>query len=107
MVSYVMYSEQISRYASLKKDFAQLGLPLHPNPLWNSTPSDDLKRLMSESLPKLDLHYRSGSQTKGQSCIYPMLAYRTDQYGKISVGCFPNLRGDLFRNIIPENKGLP
>ena len=45
IVNYVMYEEQISRYQSFKKTISNLGLPLHPNPLWNSTLSSKLKRL--------------------------------------------------------------
>lgn len=107
MVNYVMYGEQVSHFNSLKKTFTEFGVPLHPNPLWNSIPSEDLKRLMFDSLSELDLYYRCGGRTKGKSCIYPMLSYRMDQFGKLTVGCFPYLRGDLFKNRIPKRLEVP
>jgi hypothetical protein len=107
IINYVMYGEQINQYSSIEKSFSKLGLPLHPNPLWNSIPSEALMRLMSKSLPNVDLQYRTGLRTKGKSCIYPMFAYRMDQYGKLSVGCFPHLKGDLFKKKLPKRPPAP
>ncbi len=104
MVNLVMTHEQFERYPLLKDLLARRGVPLHPNPLWDSggyyTPQE--QELLRRELPPGDLGYRSQALSpRGKPCLHPAVAYRLDQTGRIAVGCHEDRYGDFFGATLP------
>jgi len=73
IVNYVMTKNQEKDYTQLKQTFLDNGLILHPNPLWNTTPNKTTFEIMKQTLPDIDLYYRTGNSPKGKYCYYPVL----------------------------------
>ena len=104
MINYVMTSQQREKYFVYKEKFSKLGIPLHPNPLWDQRgrhSAEDMALFESE-LPTLDYLYRTGKNSpKGKKCLFPGLAYELDYRGKITVGCHPTASGSFFDQELP------
>jgi hypothetical protein len=105
MVNYVMSAENLPHYLHYKEGLRQRRIPLHPNPLWDSTgtySADDLHLLKSE-LEEADFLYRSGiASPKGEKCLYPALAYELDYLGRVQVGCHAAASGNFFAPRLPR-----
>jgi hypothetical protein len=104
LVNYVMDKTNLPLFKERQARFAEMGLVLNPNPLWNShglyAPAE--VELLHEFLPTLDFNYRSGaSDPNGLPCRFPSLAFEMDYRGEITVGCMPELRGSLFDDALP------
>ena len=109
MVNFVMTRPNLEIYRQTSEEMAALGVPLHPNPLWNSRgkySKEDLSLLKAE-LPDADYAYRSGALSPyGKKCLFPALAYRMNQNGQLSVGCHSHLSGNFFDgSLIPLMPG--
>jgi hypothetical protein len=100
MINYVMSRESLSRYAQRRQRAAELGIPLHPNPLWDwrGHYSDDDLALLKAELPEADFGYRSQLVSpQGKNCLYPAVAYGMDQAGTIGIECHADLpQGSFF-----------
>jgi len=109
MVNLVMTRDNLSIYKQTSREMAALGVPLHPNPLWDSKgkySTEDLS-LLKEELPDADYSYRSGELSPyGKKCLFPALAYQMNQNGRLHVGCHPHLSGNFFDDsLIPTFVG--
>jgi len=102
IVNYVMTSEQASCYKELMNRFKEVNLPLHPNPLWGSKTSKELEKILKIALDEIDFFCRTEGKTKGKICYFPSIAFEMNQNGDISVGCFPSVTGNIFKNDIPN-----
>lgn len=104
MINYVMTAQQREKYVVYKEKFRKLGIPLHPNPIWDQRgrhSAEDMALFASE-LPPLDYLYRTGKKSpKGKKCLFPSLAYELDYRGKIRVGCHPTAAGSFFDQELP------
>jgi organic radical activating enzyme len=104
MVNYVMDESNVPLFRERREKFAELGVVLHPNPLWRhggKYTEADLE-LMKDALPELDFLYRSGIQNPlGHSCRYPSLAYEMDYKGTIRPGCMPWAGSSFFNETLP------
>lgn len=104
MINYVLTAQQREKYFVYKEKFRKLGVPLHPNPLWDKSgrhSAEDMALFASE-LPTLDYLYRTGKDSpKGKKCLFPGLAYELDYRGKIRVGCHPTASGSFFDQELP------
>ena len=105
MINYVMTSQQRENYYVYKERFRELGIPLHPNPLWGKTgrhSAEDLALFESE-LPTVDYLYRTGKNSpKGKKCLFPGIAYELDYRGNIMVGCHPTTSSSFFDHDLPS-----
>lgn len=106
MINYVMARENVAQYKQCQKEFAALGIPLNPNPLWDSKgeySSDDLE-LMEEFLPtKLDYEFRTQKRSpKGTLCRFPGIAYEMNPGGTVWVGCHFAKRSSFFSERLPD-----
>lgn len=103
MVNYVMDETNLPLFRDRRKRFADIGVVLHPNPLWGDgtyKPAD--LELMREALPEIDFLYRSGAENpKDRMCRFPALSYEMDYKGNITPGCLPGLRGSFFDDRLP------
>jgi hypothetical protein len=110
MVNYVMSRDNIKDYMRLKKLLLKVGIPLHPNPLWDYRgvySEEDLKLLKSE-LPTLDYCMRTGQKNPHKEmCLFPGISYEMDFHGNIHVGCHPFLRGKFRDKQLPVLNYLP
>jgi hypothetical protein len=92
MINFVIASETKEKYFEYKNKFKKMGIPLHPNPIWDKTgqyKKEDLNFFENE-LPRVDYLYRTGkSSPKGKKCMYPCIGYEMDFKGNIWVGCYP------------------
>jgi MoaA/NifB/PqqE/SkfB family radical SAM enzyme len=104
MVNYVMNADNLPHYLDYKEELRHRRIPLHPNPLWNSTGDyapEDLEILRGE-LEDADFQYRSGSLSPlGKKCLFPALAYELDYLGNIYVGCHAPASGNFFDKTLP------
>jgi len=106
MVNFVMSAANLPHYLELRELLKRRGIPLHPNPLWNSLgqyATEDLA-LLKETLPEIDYGYRTMLVSPcGKKCLRPALAYDLNYKGEICVSCFENLgpAGSLFDNELP------
>jgi organic radical activating enzyme len=100
MVNYVITkSLNMKAYNSFKNQLLNRGIPLHPNPLWNSKGlySKEDMDIFKHELPLDDYLYRSQlMRPRGKKCLFPAVAYEMDQTGKIFVGCHPHVVGSIF-----------
>ena len=106
MINYVMTRESIPEYERQQRRFVRLGIPVNPNPLWDSNgqyASEDLD-LMREYLPSdFDYEFRTQQRSpKGQRCRFPAIAYELNPWGMIWVGCHYNHRGSFFAKQLPR-----
>jgi organic radical activating enzyme len=108
MVNFVMNDENRHHYEEFKPKFHQLGIPLHPNPLWIADglyTRRDMK-VMSENMPAWDYLYRSQLLSPiRKPCIYPTLAYEIDYRGDIWIGCHEKQLGTIFSDSLPQLPG--
>ncbi|MCK5000179.1 MAG: radical SAM protein [Anaerohalosphaera sp.] len=104
MVNFVMNSENFNIFKKIKQEMFELGIPLHPNPLWDSKGqySEEDLSILKEELPLADYQYRTQTVSPfGKKCLFPSLAYQMDQTGQIQVGCHPQISGSFFENSLP------
>lgn len=107
IVNYVMNADNLPRYLEYRDLLKQRGVPLHPNPLWNSKGQyspEDLE-LLKQTLPDPDYGYRTGMESPcGKRCIEPSLAYELNYKGEIHVACFKEAEatGSFFDEQLPE-----
>jgi len=112
MVNYVMDDTNIQTFNDRSRRFRDLGVVLHPNPLWGkggSYAKGDLE-LMRSVLPDIDFRYRSGQDNpKGKLCNFPVIAYEMDATGLISPGCLYDRSGSFFDAQLPKspNEAVP
>ena len=105
MVNYVMDDASPQKFKERSMRFAELGVILHPNPLWGKggtyTESDlDLMRL---ALPDRDFRLRSSTEsTKGKSCHFPIIAYEMNYKGIVAIGCYSKCSGGFFEEKLPK-----
>lgn len=106
MVNYVMNSEtSFADYYKIKEELYAKGIPLHPNPLWNSQGRYDGSQLLflEKELPRTDFLYRSQTASpRRKKCLFPALAYEMKSWGEIHVGCYTDIRGSFFDQRLPE-----
>lgn len=104
MVNYVMYENQVEKFEERMKIFSDMGVPLHPNPLWDSKGefTEDALSIMKKYLHPLDLKYRGGASPYNKKCFFPSVSYEMTQTGKLYVGCHPSLAGNFFNDKIPK-----
>jgi hypothetical protein len=103
MVNYVMDHSNAALFERRRRVFSDLGVVLHPNPLWqsNGTYSDTDLDIMKGALPAIDFSYRSGAKDPfGKACLFPSLSYEMDYKGRISAGCMDSY-GSFFDNSLP------
>lgn len=104
MINYVMSKENIDRYRYLRDSFAERGIPLHPNPLWDSRgyyAEEDL-HLLKEAIPEHDFAFRTGIKSpRGEKCLFPAVGLQMDYTGKIHVGCHPYISKSFFDKELP------
>ena len=104
LINYVMTADQLGSFLELKEQFDKLGVPLHPNPLWNSVGlySESDLRILKDWLPKDDYLYRTQIESpKGRHCLFPSLSYEMDYRGKIQVGCHEDTAKSFFDATLP------
>ncbi len=105
MVNYVMDDTNRHEFARRRREFAEIGATLHPNPLWGGNGQygpEDLA-LMEASIPEFDFGYRSGAVDPfGKQCLFPALSYEMDLAGQIYPGCLPELTGSFFDEKLPQ-----
>lgn len=110
MVNYVMDESNVPLFRARRDKFAEMGVVLHPNPLWGQGgkyKEADLE-LMKDALPEIDFLYRSGmGDPNGRSCRYPALAYEMDYRGIIRVGCMPSASSSFFDEKLPAQPAGP
>jgi organic radical activating enzyme len=102
LVNYVMTTHQSSYYEEFRDRLKEANLPLHPSPLWYSKPDKHLKKILKQMLDIADANSLMGGITKGKICYFPSIGYELNQDGKINVGCFPWVNGNIFKNDIPK-----
>jgi len=104
MVNYVMAGDAIGQFERRREQLAEKGIPLHPDPLWNSQGAYSPLQieLMCRHLPDLDFRYRMQIESpRGRKCRFPMLGYQMDPRGMIHVGCHPKRNGSFFGAELP------
>ncbi|NLF06513.1 MAG: radical SAM protein [Pirellulaceae bacterium] len=104
MVNYVMHDGAALEFNRRCRALAAKGIPLHPNPLWDSAGaySPEAIRLFREYLPALDYEYRTNlSSPRGKPCFFPAIGYQMNPRGAIHVGCHPGLIGSFFDADLP------
>jgi organic radical activating enzyme len=104
MVNYVMNADNLPHYLNYKEQLRSRGIPLHPNPLWDSVgvySAADLALLQNE-LHEVDFRFRGGAATLGLKCLFPALAYELDYRGQVHVGCHPAASGSFFAEHLPR-----
>ncbi|MDR3709373.1 MAG: radical SAM protein [Capsulimonadaceae bacterium] len=107
IVNYVMSGSNIAHYLENRERLKERGIPLHPNPLWDSEgqySKEDLA-LLKEALPEVDYGFRTGIvKSCGGKCVEPSLAYELNYKGEIHVACFeqPEARGSIFDDELPR-----
>lgn len=105
MVNYVMNDINLEKFKERSKRFAELGVMLHPNPLWGKGglyTEPDLM-LMCSTLPDHDFKFRSGTESpKGKPCHYPVISYEMDYKGYVAPGCFSQYWGKFFDEKLPR-----
>jgi hypothetical protein len=105
MVNYVIYEDQVDLFEERWRQFAELGIPLHPNPLWDSRGkfSDSALSVLKKYLDPVDYGYRGGSLSPlHKKCLFPSVSYEMFQTGAIHVGCHPQMSGSIFDDILPK-----
>ena len=102
LVNYVMTPQQSLYFEELKDKLKEANLPLNPAPLWYSKPDKYLKRILKQMLDTADVNALMGGITKGKICYFPFIGYELNQNGDISVGCFPWVNGNIFKDDIPK-----
>jgi hypothetical protein len=110
MVNYVMDESNVPLFRERREKFAELGVVLHPNPLWGKGGSykpADLE-LMKYALPELDFLYRTGiGDPNGRICRFPAIAYEMDYRGIVRPGCMPWLSSSFFDENLPAQPAAP
>ncbi len=110
LINFVMSKDNFDTFRLMKQEIFELGIPLHPNPLWNSAGqySDRDLTILKEELPLEDYPYRTQIVSPfGHKCLFPSLAYQMDQTGRIQVGCHPQISGSFFENDLPPTFAGP
>ena len=110
MVNFVLNDDNFEKFDRAKETMAERGIPLHPNPLWDSKGrySEDVIQLFERELPELDYNYRTGSLSpRGKRCLFPSIAWEMDQVGRVKVGCHSHISGDFFAKELPETPAGP
>ncbi len=105
MVNCVIAGDDFSQYYEMRAELAEIGIPLHPNPLWgsNGIHSREALRLFNSELPDVDCYFRTGvGSPRGKRCFHPVVAYHLNQSGGISVGCHPERHGSFFSPNLPR-----
>jgi hypothetical protein len=104
MVNFVMNQDNSAKYNELKVQLAERGVPLHPNPLWDSKgqySKDDIS-VFKKELPEVDSLFRTDiGSPYGRKCLFPALAYEMDQVGHIYPGCHRQIAGSFFNRALP------
>lgn len=105
MINYVMDADNTPLYQARFERFAQLGVYLHPNPLWGKQglyAENDLA-LMKSILPEADYIYRNELESpKNKPCYFPSLSYEMDARGRIHAGCLPKRAISFFEPELPK-----
>lgn len=109
IVNYVMDKSNVPLFRARREKFAELGVVLHPNPLWGQggkyKPAD--LELMEEALPELDFQYRTGlKDPHGQICRYPSISYEMDYREIIRPGCL-GVSSSFFDESLPVRPPEP
>ena len=109
LVNYVMNADNFPKYLEYKEKLRNRGIPLHPNPLWNSagTYSPEDLALLQDELHAVDFKYRSGASPLGQKCLFPALAYELDYRGRVHIGCHSAAAGSFFADRLPTQFAGP
>lgn len=110
MVNFVMNQDNFHRYNAIKLQMSKRGVPLHPNPLWNSKGqySENDLSVLKEGLPEMDYLYRTQTlSTHGEKCLFPSLAYEMDPVGHIRFGCHSYVAGSFFDHHLPPTFAGP
>jgi len=110
MVNYVMTDDNVAMFADRRKRFSELGLVLHPNPLWqaDSSYSDADLDLMRRALPPMDFGLRSKAENPhGRNCYFPSIGYEMDYTGTIFAGCMYDRPGSFFDDTLPDSPDAP
>ena len=90
MVNYVMVAEQFDRFAERRQVFAEMGVPLNPNPDFERqcdySPAE--RKLLEAHLPEIDYRFKVlRVSPRGQKCLYPAISYELDFRGLLRVAC--------------------
>lgn len=104
MVNYVVTRDSIKRFRYLKEKFRNMSIPLHPNPLWDSSGlySEEDIQILREELPETDFLYRTGIKSPyGEQCLFPVIGMQMDYTGRINVGCHLDLYKSFFDQSLP------
>jgi organic radical activating enzyme len=113
IVNYVMDDSNIERFKARSERFRkELGVYLHPNPLWGAGGkySEEDRELLKAFLPDLDYRYRSQLESpQGKDCYFPHLGYEMDYKGRVFVGCFPQQSANFLKDELPTapKKSVP
>ena len=105
MVNYVMDEASPQKFKERYMRFAELGVVLHPNPLWGKggVYNENDLNLMRSALPDLDFKLRSGiEKTKGKFCHFPVISYEMNYKGIVTPGCFGRYWGKFFDEKLPK-----
>lgn len=104
MVNYVMDEPNVDAFPERHKKFADMGIYLHPNPLWDATGTyaERSRQVLKAYLPPLDFALRTGEPSKGKPCKFPGLSFEMDYKGMIYPGCFNSQKVSLFGPTLPE-----
>ncbi len=105
MINYVMDADNTPMYQARFEKFAQLGVYLHPNPLWGKQGlyADADLALMKSILPPADYIYRNELESpKHKPCYFPSLAYEMDARGRIHAGCLTKRTATFFDPKLPQ-----
>jgi len=104
MINFVITSETREKYFEYKNTFKKMGVPLHPNPIWDKSghhKKEDMQFFENE-LPTVDYLYRTGTKSpKGKKCLFPSLAYEMDFKGNIHIGCYPKTSVNFLNSKLP------
>lgn len=110
MVNFVITSKTREAYFEYKNKFKKMGIPLHPNPIWDKSGhhSKEEMQFFFHELPEVDYLYRTGTKTpKGRKCLFPSLAYEMDYKGIIHIGCFPKKSANFLKDELPHLSNGP
>jgi len=101
MVNLVITKDNLKMYWELKKELSEIGIPLHPGPLWYSDENccEDILMFFKKELPEADFKFRAKKISPyKKKCLFPALAYQMNQFGELHIGCYPTVHGSLFDN---------
>ena len=99
MVYLTMNHDNFVIYNDVKKEMSEIGVPLHPGPLWYSDEkySEEELLFLKKELPEADFNYRAMKKSPyKKKCLFPALAYEMNPFGEIHVGCHPYVSGSFF-----------